>query len=76
MAADLSTLRVGSRVKLRGPTKAEGIPRKPYPLGWRTVRDHDGQWPDGRPVTPEIFRVDGDDRWLPVSLIMEIKNGG
>ncbi len=67
---DLTQLRVGSRVKLRGPSKEEGIPRKPYPLGWRTVRSSVrlGDSP------PTDFLVEGDERYLPVALIEEIKN--
>lgn len=71
MALDLTTLRPGSRVKLRGPDK-ETAPRKPYPLGWRRVQLTDG---DADSLTRNIVVV-GDDRWIPVALVTEIKNGG
>lgn len=63
---DLSLLKPGSRVKLRGDAKPQ--PRKPYPRGWKTVAEvhlhsqhHNG-----------VFRVDEEERWLPVALIEEI----
>ncbi len=70
-SVDLTQLRVGSRVKLRGPSKEEGIPRKPYPLGWRKVQYTDG---DVERATRNIVVV-SDDRWIPVALVTEIKNG-
>jgi hypothetical protein len=62
---DLSLLKPGSRVKLRGDTKPQ--PRKPYPRGWKTVAE---AWQDNGRV--HSFRVDEEERWLPVSLIEEI----
>lgn len=73
MTIQLSLLRVGSRVKLRGPDPrlGERVPNKPYPLGWRTVHLFDG---DTAAETRNIV-VAGDERWLPVTLVTEIKNG-
>jgi hypothetical protein len=68
-SVDLSTIRPGSRVKLRGPDK-DKAPNKPYPLGWRRVNYTDG---DGQSPTRAIV-VTGDDRWIPVELVTEIKN--
>lgn len=63
---DLTLLRPGVRVKLRGDAKPQ--PNKPYPKGWQTVAEthlysqhHNG-----------AIRVESDLRWLPVSLIEEI----
>ncbi len=77
---DLSLLKPGSRVKLRGDAKPQ--PRKPYPRGWKTVAEVQtsgcalvGYTPSGAEVrswAPTAFRVDEDERWLPVSLIEEI----
>lgn len=68
---DLSLLKPGSRVKLRGDAKPQ--PRKPYPRGWKTVADvHFWRDVHGRIGFPTDFRVDEDERWLPVSLIEEI----
>lgn len=75
---DLSLLKPGSRVKLRGDAKPQ--PRKPYPRGWKTVAEVSalpmpivpGDFSKGVVSTPLNFRVDEDERWLPVSLIEEI----
>lgn len=72
---DLTLLRPGVRVKLRGDAKPQ--PNKPYPKGWQTVAEHDGTI---SPLTfvdvpAHAFRVESDLRWLPVSLIEEIANG-
>jgi hypothetical protein len=69
---DLTLLRPGARVKLRGDAKPQ--PAKPYPRGWKTVAEHDGSispisFVD---VPPRMFRVEEEQRWLPVSLIEEI----
>ena len=63
---DLSLLKPGSRVKLRGDTKPQ--PRKPYPRGWKTVAEVEAT----RLTLAKHFRVDEEERWLPVSLIEEI----
>lgn len=60
-APDLSLLKPGVKVRLRGDAKPQ--PRKPYPRGWRTVQ---------QTALPLSFRVESDERWLPVSLIEEI----
>ena len=70
-AANLSLLRVGSRVKLRGPNADAGepVPAKPYPLGWRKV-----EYTDGDATTPtRNVVVTSDTRWIPVALIEEVK---
>lgn len=68
---DLTLLRPGVRVKLRGDAKPQ--PNKPYPKGWQTVADVHF-WRDalGRIGMPTDIRVESDLRWLPVSLIEEI----
>lgn len=68
--AEIAQLRPGSRVKLRGPDK-DRAPKKPFPLGWRRVQLTDG---DADSPTRSIVVV-GDDRWIPVALVTEIKNG-
>ena len=65
---DLSTLRVGSKVKLRGDVKPQ--PRKPYPRGWQEVVDVDLS----NSASFTFIRVIGDHRWIPVDLIEEIVN--
>lgn len=68
---DISLLKPGSRVKLRGDAKPQ--PRKPYPRGWKTVAAIDGPRDiDGDLWEVTAIRVDEDERWLPVSLIEEI----
>jgi hypothetical protein len=72
---DLSLLKPGSRVKLRGDAKPQ--PRKPYPRGWKTVAETLPRYSmipeDDEPVQPVTHvRVESDERWLPVSLIEEI----
>ena len=69
MSANPALIRVGSRVKLRGPDK-NAAPRKPYPLGWRKVQLIDG---DADSPTRNIV-VSSDDRWIPVTLVEEVKN--
>ena len=69
-AINPATIRPGSRVKLRGPDK-NAAPKKPYPLGWRKVSLTDG---DAESVTRNIV-VSGDERWIPVTLVTEVKNG-
>lgn len=68
---DLSLLKPGSRVKLRGDAKPQ--PRKPYPRGWKTVAEVEipGVYAFA-PGDPTYIRVEEDERWLPVSLIEEI----
>lgn len=65
---DLTLLKPGVRVKLRGDAKPQ--PNKPYPKGWQTVAMLNTGWMElgfqGE------FRVESDLRWLPVSLIEEI----
>jgi hypothetical protein len=77
---DLTLLRPGVRVKLRGDAKPQ--PNKPHPKGWQTVVEVDtasgalvGYTPSGAEVrswAPTALRVESDLRWLPVSLIEEI----
>lgn len=72
-APDLSLLRPGSRVKLRGDAKPQ--PRKPYPRGWKTVAEMNAPaFEPGsyRNYPATMFRVEEEQRWLPVSLIEEI----
>jgi len=65
---DLTLLRPGVRVKLRGDKSADK--RKPWPRGWKTVAETHGE----RLVDlkPTHIRVESDERWLPVELIEEI----
>jgi hypothetical protein len=67
---DLSLLKPGSRVKLRGDAKPQ--PRKPYPRGWKTVAELPAASRSLDAPPPTVFRVEEDLRWLPVSLIEEI----
>lgn len=67
---DLSLLKPGSRVKLRGDAKPQ--PRKPYPRGWKTVAETDRQLSGNGFTLPTVFRAEEEERWLPVSLIEEI----
>ena len=69
---DLTLLRPGARVKLRGDAKPQ--PNKPYPKGWQTVAETDPLlFKAGSLYTfPTYIRVESDLRWLPVSLIEEI----
>lgn len=69
MSIDLTHLRVGTRVKLRGPANDNG-PLKPWPIGWHTVAETNGKPSMLRLAT--ALRVESDDRWLPVELIEEI----
>jgi len=64
---DLTLLKPGARVKLRGDAKPQ--PAKPYPRGWKTVADTDYMFNAG---VAAHFRVEEEQRWLPVSLIEEI----
>jgi hypothetical protein len=69
-AIDLTLLRPGVRVKLRGDAKPQ--PNKPYPKGWQTVAEVEG-YPNMEPdAINTAIRVESDLRWLPVSLIEEI----
>lgn len=67
-SVDLTLLRPGVRVKLRGSKSAD--PRKPWPRGWKTVAAIDLGWMElgfqGR------IRIESDERWIPVELIEEI----
>jgi hypothetical protein len=67
-APDLTLLKPGARVKLRGDAKPQ--PAKPYPRGWKVVAETNGKPSMGRVAT--VFRVEEEQRWLPVSLIEEI----
>lgn len=73
---DLTLLKPGARVKLRGDAKPQ--PRKPYPKGWQTVAETLPRYsmiPEDEPTGPYVataIRVESDLRWLPVSLIEEI----
>jgi hypothetical protein len=69
MTVDLTLLRPGVKVRLRGDTKPQ--PRKPYPRGWREVQETNGKPSMQR--LPTVIRVVSDDRWLPVELIEEIR---
>jgi hypothetical protein len=64
-APDLTLLKPGARVKLRGDAKPQ--PAKPYPRGWKTVAEV-----DANNARHTWFRVEEEQRWLPVSLIEEI----
>jgi hypothetical protein len=67
-APDLTLLKPGARVKLRGDAKPQ--PAKPYPRGWKTVAEVDHI--STMPWTTARIRVEEEQRWLPVSLIEEI----
>jgi hypothetical protein len=87
ITSDLTLLKPGARVKLRGDAKPQ--PAKPYPRGWKTVaavQRHDGGY-DATSAGGNYFeqgqaaalrgavtgfRVEEEQRWLPVSLIEEI----
>jgi hypothetical protein len=77
MTVDLTLLRPGVKVRLRGDTKPQ--PRKPYPRGWREVAEVDStsvrRAGANSPITTthHAFRVVSDERWLPVELIEEIR---
>ena len=62
MTVDLTLLRPGVKVRLRGDAKPQ--PRKPYPRGWQEVVGLVGL---------TTFKVSSDRRWLPVELIEEIR---
>lgn len=66
---DLTLLKPGVRVKLRGDAKPQ--PNKPYPKGWQTVAAVHG-YDDWSSFVVTRIRVESDLRWLPVSLIEEI----
>lgn len=66
MTIDLTLLKPGARVKLRGDAKPQ--PAKPYPRGWKTVAETD----IANSPSFSYFRVEEEQRWLPVSLIEEI----
>lgn len=66
-SVDLTLLRPGVRVKLRGSKSAD--PRKPWPRGWKTVAETNADlatWAVGQ------IRIESDERWIPVELIEEI----
>jgi hypothetical protein len=67
-AVNPATIRPGSRVKLRGPDK-DRAPKKPYPLGWRKVSLTDAYQGD----PPRNIVVTGDERWIPIELVIEVK---
>jgi hypothetical protein len=70
---DLTLLRPGVRVKLRGDAKPQ--PNKPYPKGWQTVAEMNAPAFEAgsyRNYPASSIRVESDLRWLPVSLIEEI----
>jgi hypothetical protein len=67
-AVNPATIRPGSRVKLRGPGK-DRAPKKPYPLGWRRVNLTDADPGD----VPRNIVVTGDERWIPIELVIEVK---
>jgi len=69
---DLTLLRPGAKVRLRGDAKPQ--PHKPYPRGWQEVAEVQPGAYDAHEVyhPGEYFRVTSDDRWLPVTLIEEI----
>ncbi len=67
---DLTLLRPGVRVKLRGDKSADK--RKPWPRGWRTVAEIDNEVSFSLGLPPTHIRVESDERWLPVELIEEI----
>lgn len=72
---DLTLLRPGVRVKLRGDKSADK--RKPWPRGWRTVEETLPRYSmipeDNVQVQPVThIRVESDERWLPIELIEEI----
>jgi hypothetical protein len=69
MTVDLTLLRPGVKVRLRGDAKPQ--PRKPYPRGWREIADTNGKPSMQRLAT--VFKVVSDDRWMPVELIEEIR---
>lgn len=71
-SVDLTLLRPGVRVKLRGAKSAD--PRKPWPRGWKTVEETDGSLGDEAfvPELPYFIRIESDERWIPVELIEEI----
>lgn len=64
---DLSQLRIGVSVKLKG---GDILYTKPLPLGWQRVAETNAKPSMGRLAT--VIRVVGDTRWLPVDLIEEI----
>lgn len=65
---DLTLLKTGARVKLRGDAKPQ--PAKPYPRGWKAVAETNAKPSMGRLAM--VFKVEEEERWLPVSLIEEI----
>lgn len=74
MTVDLTLLRPGVKVRLRGDAKPQ--PRKPYPRGWREVAEvgaSEVYGIDNVLGPPKTFRVVSDVRWLPVELIEEIR---
>lgn len=68
VAPDLTLLKPGARVKLRGDAKPQ--PLKPYPRGWKVVAETNAKPSMGR--LPTVFRVEEEQRWIPVALIEEI----
>ncbi len=72
---DLTKLRPGVKVRLGGQ---ETGPVKPYPVGWVEVVDCNWEIGtlDAMLRTTEsglAMRVVGDDRWVPVALIEELR---
>jgi hypothetical protein len=67
-AVNPALIRPGSRVKLRGPDK-DRAPKKPYPLGWRRVSLTTVN------AANEVVHivVNGDERWIPIELVIEVK---
>lgn len=64
---DLTRLRPGVKVRLGG--QKDG-PVKPYPVGWVEVVETSAA--GFAPLVSNV-RVVGDDRWVPVALIEEIR---
>lgn len=69
---DLTKLRPGVKVRLGG--QKDG-PVKPYPKGWVEVVELDGPHDIDGWIIWDVrdIRVVGDDRWVPVRLIEEIR---